>query len=252
MKKYRGYFIFSGVCVGIFAVLTFALVGYGFLGMCFLALAVLGVVLAGLRALDVKRPKAAGALRRGVWSVVIVCLIAVAVTEAVIISEAGIAGDGEAPEYAIVLGAGVHGTTPSRSLRARLETALEFADDFPKARLVLSGGQGRGEDVTEARCMYDWLVRRGVDPERLLLEERAASTWENLTFSKALMEDEGYDGGGVCIITAGYHIARAKMMAGDAGFSAVTARGAGTGMPVLEVNYYLREAPAIWWYLITR
>lgn len=252
MKRYLGYAVFSGVCVALWAFFSYALVGYGFLGLCALGLGALGGVFWVLKALSAKKPGAARALRRVVWGAVILCLVAVAITEAAIISVARAAATAPGhADYAIVLGAGVHGTRPSRSLKARLETALEFSRDDPEAYLVLSGGQGPGEEISEAQCMYLWLTERGVSPDRLILEERAGTTEENLEFSRQIIEDRGDGGGSVCVITAYYHVARAVMMAKDAGFEDVSARGASTGMPVLEVNYYLREAPAIWWYLVS-
>lgn len=251
MKKYGAYLLGAGVCLIFAAFFAFALVGYRFLGLCFLALAALILVFAALKAMGVKHCKAARGIKTALWCLIAVAAVATVITEAFIISEATAKRASPEPQTAIVLGAGVHGTVPSRSLKARLEAALEYANDNPKAVLVLSGGQGRGEDVTEARCMYDWLVSRGVSGDRLILEERASSTEENLEFSKKILDGMGCTGG-VCVITAGYHIARAKLMANDAGFTSVTARGRATDMPVLELNYYLREAPGIWVYLLTR
>ncbi len=251
MKKYASYLLSSGVCLIFAAFFAFALVGYRFLGLCFLALAALILVFAALKAMGIKHHKAARGIKTVLWCLMAIAAVAVIITEAFIVSGATAKAAGTEPQVAIVLGAGVHGTVPSRSLRARLEAALEYANDNPDARLVLSGGQGRGEDVSEARCMYDWLTSHGVSDDRLILEERASSTEENLEFSKRILDDLGYTGG-VCVITAGYHIARAKLMAKDAGFTEVAARGRGTNMPVLEFNYYLREAPGIWVYLLTR
>ena len=251
MKKYTGYFVASGICLIVAAFFAFALVGYRFLGLCFLALAALILVFAATKALGVKRPGAARGIKTVLWCFIAVAAVGLIATEAFIVSQASVKPADPEPQAAIVLGAGVHGSVPSRSLKARLEAALEYAEDNRDAVLVLSGGQGRGEDVTEAMCMYDWLVSHGVSGDRLILEERASSTKENLEFSKELLDGIGYTGG-VCVITAGYHIARAKMMARDVGFTEVTARGRGTGMPVLELNYYLREAPGIWVYLMGR
>ena len=156
MKKYAGYIAAIVICVVLFAFFSFALVGYRFLGLCFLALAALIGAYMALRLLRDRHERAAKIMRRCLTGLVVCVLLAVVATEFFVVREVLIAHSAsEAPEYAVVLGAGVHGTTPSRSLRARLEAALKFANENPGSLLVLSGGQGRGEDITEARCMAD-------------------------------------------------------------------------------------------------
>jgi len=148
----------------------------------------------------------------------------------------------------IVLGAGVNGRTPSLSLQTRLDAALDYlTSKNPDAPVVLTGGMGYGEEITEAQCMYDWLAARGVSPDRLILEERATSTAENFEFSKALLEAQGVDveNGTVAVVTNDFHIARAELIAEKQGY------GGAVGVPArlpwrhLTVNYYLREAFAI-------
>lgn len=77
-----------------------------------------------------------------------------------------------APENttAVVLGCSVKGERPSRVLSERLCAAYEYLNRNPKAVCVLSGGQGDGEEISEAECMYRYLTGRGIDGARLLLE----------------------------------------------------------------------------------
>ena len=151
--------------------------------------------------------------------------------------------DSETPVAAvIVLGAGVDGTTPSLSLRTRLEAALAYIQDKPEVPVVVSGSQGRGEDVSEARCMYDWLTGRGVDPERVILEERANNTEENIRYSLELLEERGV-AGNIAVVSSGYHLCRAAMHLGG-GMVPVAARMPARYWP-LAVNYYIREAFAV-------
>lgn len=148
--------------------------------------------------------------------------------------------DNETPVAAvIVLGAGVNGRTPSLSLRTRLDAALAYVQDKPEVPIVVSGSQGRGEDISEARCMYDWLTARGVPPDRIILEEKAANTEENIRYSLELLEERGI-AGDIAVVSSDYHLCRASMyLGGD--MVPVAAR-----MPVrywpLTVNYYIREA----------
>lgn len=124
--------------------------------------------------------------------------------------------DGQEPkangahEYAIILGAKVNGEIPSLSLRYRLEAALSYANEFPNVKLILSGGQGEGEIISEAEAMRIFLVENGIKGERLLLEEVSTSTYENLLYSKELMPSTVH---GATIITSDYHLARARKIA---------------------------------------
>jgi len=147
----------------------------------------------------------------------------------------------------IVLGAGVDGTVPSVSLSDRLNAALSYLERYPDARCVVTGGQGFGEEITEARCMADWLCDRGVDPGRILLEEQAEDTFQNLRYSFALL-GEDFDGT-AAVLTSDYHVMRARWIARDMGYS-VRCVGAPTSKVFLKVNYALREVAGVWKYLI--
>lgn len=147
----------------------------------------------------------------------------------------------------VVLGAGVNGTRPSLSLRTRLDAALDYLEKNPDIPVVLTGGLGYGEEITEARCMYDWLTARGVDPARLILEEQAGNTAENFAFSKKLLEEQGVDPAEdlVAVVTNDFHIARAKLIAAKQGYGYAFGVPAELPWKHLEVNYYLREAFAM-------
>lgn len=145
----------------------------------------------------------------------------------------------------VVFGAGVDGTEPSLTLQSRLEAALDYVEDKPDIPIVVSGAQGRGEEISEARCMADWLIARGVDSGRVLLEEQAVNTEENVRYSMKLLEGLGIDaGGGIALCTSGYHMCRAVYLWGNPRVVRISA-----GLPAkywpLELNYYIREAFAM-------
>lgn len=144
-------------------------------------------------------------------------------------------------EAVVVLGAGVNGRTPSLSLLVRLEAALDYVRDKPGVPIIVTGAQGPGEDVSEARCMADWLIARGVEPARVVLEEQAADTMENVRFSKALLAELGVPAGGhVAVVSSDYHLCRAAWMWGG-GMVPVAAHMPARYFP-LTANYYVREA----------
>ncbi|WP_024291572.1 YdcF family protein [Lacrimispora indolis] len=93
-------------------------------------------------------------------------------------------------DYVIVLGARVKETGISKSLKNRLDQAMEYLDDNPSTILVLSGGQGDDEPVSEAAAMRDYLVFNGVREEQLILETRSTSTVENIAYSRVAIEED--------------------------------------------------------------
>ena len=153
-------------------------------------------------------------------------------------------------DHVVVLGAGVRGTVPSLSLRERINAAYDYLIANPQATAVLSGGQGPGEEITEAACMYRELTKMGIDPSRLLLDENSTSTAENLMFSMELLEAQtGAHPAKIAIVSSEYHIFRAKLFAKELGLEAVGIP-ARTSWIALRLNYYLREIVAVWKYLV--
>lgn len=149
-------------------------------------------------------------------------------------------------DYLIVLGAGVNGSTPSLSLHNRLTAAKEWLETHPDGKAVLSGGQGPGEDLSEAEAMYRWLLSNGIDGSRLHKEEKSATTQENFLYSAVLLQE--LNGGvlpqTVAVVSSEYHLYRAKYWAEQAGFTALGVP-AKTTLPVLRLNYFLREGAAV-------
>jgi len=175
--------------------------------------------------------------------------IAAAVTAGFIISAAHPA-DLPDCDYIVVLGAGVRGTVPSLTLRERIHCAYDYLIAHPETIAILSGGQGPGEEITEAACMYRELTQMGIDGSRLLPEGNSTSTIENLTFSVDTAEaSTGTRPVKIGIVSSEYHIFRAKCFAGDLGLEPVGIP-AKTSWFALRFNYYLREVAAVWKYLI--
>lgn len=116
--------------------------------------------------------------------------------------------------YAIVLGAKVNGKTPSRSLQYRLDAAARYANEHPQVQFILSGGQGPDEDITEAEAMKTYLLEKGIEENRLILEADSTSTYENILFSKRYLPSSTSS---ITIITSDYHLARAQKLAHEFG-----------------------------------
>ncbi|MBQ1490361.1 MAG: YdcF family protein [Blautia sp.] len=144
-------------------------------------------------------------------------------------------------EVCVVLGAQVRGNNPSMSLQHRIHKAAAYAKDNPDTLFVLSGGQGDGENMTEARCMYENLLREGGEEDRLILEENSTSTRENLVFSDVLTGCAKKRTG---VVTNSFHVCRALALAKKAGYEEVYGVSAPTP-PYLLPTFLLREVACL-------
>ena len=146
----------------------------------------------------------------------------------------------------VVLGAGVNGETPSLALQTRIDAAARYLEAHPEVPAVLSGGQGSGEAITEAEAMRRGLVARGIAEERLLLEERSTSTYENFLFSGELLAEEGLDPAApLAVVTNDFHLFRAKLIAQRVGLTETIGIPAELPWWWLDANYTVREAFAL-------
>jgi uncharacterized SAM-binding protein YcdF (DUF218 family) len=219
--------------------------GYGFSGLFFLGLAALFPVyhvIGKISNIPLKK-----GLSMTLTGLLAVFFTAAAITGCVIVTASRGAEKTES-EYVIVLGAGVNGTVPSRSLRERLDAAYEYLVNHPENIAIVSGGQGSGEDITEAQCMFDYLTGKGISPDRIWMEDKATSTLENLRYSLDLIEEKtGVRPAKTAVLSSEYHLYRAKMFASwlDLEAEPVAAK---TVVPPLRWNYYLREIFAVWYY----
>ena len=138
----------------------------------------------------------------------------------------------------IVLGCGVNGDRPSLMLTERLDAAYDYLNTHEEVVCILSGGQGKGENISEAECMYRYLTEKGIARDRLYKEDRSTSTRENLLYSKKIIEEKNLDPQ-VIIVTNEFHEYRASVIAEHTGIkpSAVCGKTAWWLLP----TYYLRE-----------
>ena len=164
-----------------------------------------------------------------------------AIIEIPIIDEASGDGDFDA-DYLIVLGAAVHGDTPSLSLVERLRAAKDYLDAHPTAVAIVSGGQGSGENMSEAQAMYDWLRKSGINPDRIIKEDKAASTYENLKFSREIIGSlTDKSDPAIAVVSSEYHLCRAKLIAKSLDMDVHTVPAHTTYFTV-QLNYFIREA----------
>ena len=144
----------------------------------------------------------------------------------------------------IVLGAGIRGDKVTLPLKLRLDKAIEYHKQNSDALIVVTGGQGFQETVTEAYAMEKYLLENGVDKSKILKEEKATSTAENMDFSKEIL-DGCFDGGySVVVVTNNFHIFRGVAIAKKSGFDAVSHLHAGLQWYNL-MPCFMRESLAV-------
>ncbi|MBO7208294.1 MAG: YdcF family protein [Clostridia bacterium] len=148
----------------------------------------------------------------------------------------------------IVLGAGIHGETPTLPLRNRLLKAVEYYNKNQDAIIIVSGGQGYGEAISEAEAMERFLVSKGVPKQNILKEEKSTSTEENLKFSKQILDENFSKNYTVAIITNRFHSQRARILAKEEGLI-TTSVNAPIPWYTIPVNY-VRESLATMYTLV--
>lgn len=134
-------------------------------------------------------------------------------------------------DYIIVLGSQVKPSGPAVVTRMRLDRAYEYAVENPETVIIVSGGQGSNEPASEASVMKDYLISRGIDESKILMEDQSTNTSENLQFSSQLYED--LSGSRVGIVSSNFHIFRALAIAKKCGYTDIT------GIPADSVLLYL-------------
>ena len=142
----------------------------------------------------------------------------------------------------IVLGCRVKGDVASVALEKRAESAYFYLLKNPNSLAILSGGQGKDENMTEAQCLKNLLVGRGISQERLFLEEMSTSTRQNIAYSKKIIEQNGFSSD-VAIATSEYHQLRAKMICKNYGLNAFAVSS--KTKPILLPTFLLRELMAL-------
>lgn len=150
-------------------------------------------------------------------------------------------------DYIIILGARVKGEIPSLALQYRIDAAAKYMKKNKETIAIASGGQGPGEDITEAEAIKRGLLQHGVDGNRILLEDKSTDTVENITFSKKLIPDHLETG---LLVTNDFHLYRSKSIAKDQGLSL---QGIPAETPTVAIpKSYAREYLAITkYYLVT-
>jgi len=143
----------------------------------------------------------------------------------------------------IVLGCAVYGDNPSPFFQARLDEALRLYKNGYANYIIVSGGKGPGELISEARAGKDYLTGKGIPEDVILMENSSFSTYENLYFSKKIMHMESLKT--AIIVSNKFHLKRASLIAKRVGIDA-SFSGVFVGRYLLnEIYGYIREIPGV-------
>lgn len=188
-------------------------------------------------------------LKKGIWVqhfprwfrrifVLMVCISGVlfVIVEACIISGFSRKGPEEL-DYLVVLGAQMKASGPSKALQYRLDEAVRYLEENPDTQVIVSGGQGSDEHISEAQGMYDYLVEKGIDPARITKEDKSKNTFQNLTFAAEFLDETNNSVG---VVSNNFHVFRAEKIAQKAGYANVYGIAA-KGEPFLQFNNMMRE-----------
>lgn len=117
---------------------------------------------------------------------------------------------------AVVLGCPLEENELGPSLTARLDRAVEYLEENPTVNCVVTGGLGDKDTPSEAEVMYDYLVQKGISPERIEKDTSSRNTKENLANAKQIIQSKGWNQN-IAIITEYYHEFRAGRLADELG-----------------------------------
>ncbi|MCT1174832.1 YdcF family protein [Lactococcus lactis] len=130
----------------------------------------------------------------------------------------------------LVLGSRINqNKKPAKITQERLDAALLLAKNNPQAKIIVSGAKGADEPVSEAFSMKNYLITHHISADRIISEDKAGDTAENIAYSKK------YFDGKTVIVTSDFHLYRALYLAKQEG---VKVEGFATKTKVNNLLYY--------------
>ena len=155
------------------------------------------------------------------------------------------------PDVVVVHGAGLINGKVGPLLGSRIAGGIDAWREEEALRpgvplLVMSGGQGVDEPVSEARAMADYAIARGIPPKRILLEDRSTTTRTNISCTRDLLAERGMVDPQVLLVTSSFHAVRTAILASDMGVPWAVAPARTAWFYI--VNAWLREYVAVLTY----
>jgi uncharacterized SAM-binding protein YcdF (DUF218 family) len=196
-----------------------------------------------------KKPVPAKILFRVMTSLVILAVLIFTVTGSLILHASRGNQEADCP-YIVVLGAQVRPDGPSDTLRERINAAYQYLTAHPETTAIVSGGKGDDEHISEALSMAQELVKLGISPDRIRMEDQSTSTFENLTYSLDIIEEStGSRPTSIGVVSSEFHLFRVGMQAKAYGLT-ITGIPAKTGSFDRYLHYFIREIAGVWHYIL--
>lgn len=143
-------------------------------------------------------------------------------------------------DYIIVLGAGLRGDSITTTLRDRLDATIDYVNKSNfDGKIIVSGGQGPGESITEAEAMKNYLIDKKIKND-IIIEDKATNTFENFKFSKTKIENitgNSIDNYKVKIVTTDFHVLRSFILAKRNNYDNVTFYSSNTKWYLIPTLY---------------
>lgn len=125
-------------------------------------------------------------------------------------------------DYIIVLGSGLMGKRVTPLLASRIDKGIQLFQQYhtkeTPIKLIFTGGQGNDEEISEGEAMASYAMEKGIQPENIIIEDQAVNTYENMLFSKRLIEEDVKKRGlertyGCIAVTNNFHVFRTLLWA---------------------------------------
>lgn len=175
--------------------------------------------------------------------IIILLIISFILIEGLIIINGNTKTIGEV-DYMIILGARLYGDIPSPALYERLKVAEEYLKENTELKVIVSGGQGPDEDISEAEAMERYLLNNGIDKNKIIIEDKSTSTFENIKNSLYIIKEiDNEESPRVLLVTNSFHIFRSKFLANRLGAKAYGLPA--KVPPTILITQYIREYFAV-------
>ena len=229
--------LYCGCVIAIIGTGSWFNFAFGIVGVVLLAD---GIFLGALKRLNKKCPKIVSII---LVIAILLCFVNFGIFEVKAIKY-GSAVPEENTSWLIVLGAKVTDGHPSVEFTARLKEALEYSNDNPNTKIILTGGQGSDEEKSESEAARIWMTSNGIAADKIYSEDKSTSTEENFKYAGMIIKSNGGSlDDSIVVVSSEFHLYRASKLAKGAGLTNTSYLG-GKGLKILIPQYYLREYAA--------
>lgn len=241
LKKYSGIIVGSLLIIYSLMVNMLSSTNVSFSGIILL----IGAILIGCH--FIKRKVISKRIIKGIKVLFCIGLIVVSIVACLIVAYPK--KNTQSSDYIIVLGAGLSdGNQLSLILKDRLDAALECLNDKDsRGYIVVSGGRGADEKLSEAAVMKAYLIDKGIEENRIIVEDKSTNTFENFKFSKEKIEESSgkpISESTIKIVTTDFHAYRSSFIAKRNGYENINCFTSKTVSYLVPVCYF-REVVAV-------